>query len=154
MVKKTNTITDDELYKMCRWLSDDMSTKVEELSRQHDNMFLTLIWFLIATSGIIITASDVSWWAKRCLWLSIVCFVLWLFYNLNIIQAQYINVSLSLKDVFPIPNLKTKKEKLEALEKVEKWIAPNKALIILKRLSSILQRIWIILFIVWLFIYL
>ncbi len=145
---------DDELLKMCKGLSNDMSKKTEELARQHEDMSLTLTWFLIATSAIIITASDVTWWAKWCLGLSIVCLVLWWFYNWNLIWAQSIKVYKSLQNVFPIPSLKTDKEKLEALEKIENWIKANKNDIIFSTIVSVLHNLWIIFFIIWLFIYL
>lgn len=154
MVKKTKEEKQDNFYEMCRNLSNNMSMKVEELSKQRDDMFLTLVWFLIATSGIIITSSCVTCLVKWCLWLSIICFALWFFCNLKLIWLQSNKVHVLLKEVFPIPKLKTKKEKLEAIEKIEKWIQPNDVDIFLDKLKSFLQWLWIILFIVWLFIYL
>lgn len=145
---------DDELLEQCKNLSNDMSKKTEELARQHEDMSLTLTWFLIATSGIIITASDVTWWAKWCLGLSIVCLVLWWFYNWNLIWAQSIKVYKSLQNVFPIPSMKTMEEKYEAIKKIEDWIRPNKTDITFSTIVSLLHNLWIILFIIWLFIYL
>ena len=145
---------EDEIYQMCKKLSYDMSDKVEELVKQRENMFLSLAWFLIATSGIIITASDVTWWAKCYLTWSIVCFVWWLFFNSNLVWAQAIKVSKSLKNVFPIPGLKTIEEKYKAIEKIENWIKLNKKDIFFTGLVSLLQNAWIVLFIIWLFKYL
>ena len=154
MVSKSKKVEDDLLLEQCKNLSYDMSNKVEELGKQRDSRFLSLTWFLIATCGIIITSWNVTWSAKCCLTWSIICLVLWWFFNSNLIWAQILKVYKSLQKVFPIPNLKTNKEKLKALEEIENWIKANKKDIFFSTLVTLLQNAWIVLFIVGLFIYL
>lgn len=131
-------------------LLKDMENRVYDMAKWHDNNFLTLCWFLIATCWIIITSDNVSDCVKKLLVWSIILIVLWLLLSNNLNAAQTLKFKKSTKALLKISEDNTIEENNLAWWEACKYMEINKKDIFFSILATILENLWIILFIIWL----
>lgn len=145
---------EEELQKESVSLWKDMENRIYTMAIQHDNNFLTLVGFLIATSWIIITSDWVSHSVKSWLVWSITFFVIWLLLSNNVFGVQTNKLKNWLTSVLQISEAKTADEISSIWNKAEKSLKINKKDIVFSFIATVLQNLWIVCFIVWLFKYL
>lgn len=133
-----------------------MEHRIYELSNQRNSRFLTLIWFIIATSGLIIVNWESNKSVKILLIIAIICFVVWRFLYFNLFWVQVRRLSKNVDNFLKYAELKDE-DKIQ-----QKW---NQILIelkvnsenknskkdkILNIIISSLWNLWLLMFIVWL----
>lgn len=142
---------EEELQKESVSLWKDMENRIYTMAIQHDNNFLTLVGFLIATSWIIITSDWVSHSVKSWLVWSITFFVIWLLLSNNVFGVQTNKLKNWLTSVLQISEAKTADEISSIWNKAEKSLKINKKDVVFNFIATVLQNLWIVCFIVWLF---
>ena len=141
---------DIEIMKESQSLFKDMEWRIYAMATQHDNNFLTLIWFLIATSWIIIGLDNVEHNVKTLLVRSIICFVLWIFLGNNLNAVQTMKMKKSLVSTMKIPELDDEEKIKKVWKEAENHLKLNKKDIVFGSIATLLQNAGLVLFIIWL----
>lgn len=150
-MKKEKENLVEELKDKSELLLKNMEDRTYDMIKQYGNSFLTLVGFLIATSGIIITSDNVDENVRRLLVRSIFCFVLWLFLSNNLYWAQIFKFKKWLDSLVKIPELTEAADIFSAQTEADNHLKINRKDIIFGGLSTLLENAGFVLFVIWLF---
>ena len=146
-------IDEEAYYNEAMSIMSEFNSYLDSTTKHFNNAVLTFIWFIIATSWIIVTNVNTSICTKYLLVLSIIFLSLWLLLSFiaSWKQLQWYNEFWVW--VLNWHKSKTEEEFISKMNWYTKKLYPSKIMIILSESAWWLELLWMILFIIGLIVY-